>query len=378
MHLGVLTTSYPRFPGDAAGNFVAGLNRFLLRAGHTVEVLCAAEPGAPPPPTEPGVTVHPLPSPLFYHGGAPDALAGAGPAALLHAARFSLALLRAAARLGRCDALISHWLVPCGAIACAVAGGRPHLAIAHSSDIHLLRRLRGQALVRLIAQKADLVYTARSLVVPGAQGRVVPMGIDAAAFAPPNPDDPDERAQARARLGLDPQRPTALFLGRLVPVKGLDHLLAALPAAPGWDLLVGGDGPERQRLGTPPGVRFLGQVGPALRRDLLLSCDLLVLPSLKLPDGRTEGSPTVIMEALAARCPIVASDVGGVADLLGPAGCPAGLLLPPGDVPALQAALRAALDPAWRAAARAAAAEQAPRHDWARIGPMLLASILPA
>lgn len=371
MHLGVLTTSYPRFPGDAAGNFVAGLNRFLLRAGHTVEVLCAAEPGVPPPPAEPGVTVHPLPSPLFYHGGAPDALAGGGPAALGHAARFSLALLRAAARLGRCDALISHWLVPCGAIACAVAGGRSHLAIAHSSDIHLLRRLRAQALARLIAQKADLVYTARSLVVPGAQGRVVPMGIDAAAFAP---TDPDEPARARARLGLDPLRPTALFLGRLVPVKGLDRLLSALDAAPGWDLLVGGDGPERQRLGTPPGVRFLGQVGPALRRDLLLACDLLVLPSLQLPDGRTEGSPTVIMEALAACCPIVASDVGGVADLLGPAG----RLVPPGDVPALRAALRAALDPAWRAAARAAAAERAPRHDWARIGPMLLASILPA
>lgn len=375
MHLGVLTTSYPRFPGDAAGNFVAGLNRYLVRAGHTVEVLCAAEPGAPPPPAEPGVTVHPLPSPLFYHGGAPDALAGAGLAALLDAARFSFDLCRAASRLARCDALISHWLVPCGALACAVAGGRPHLAIAHSSDVHLLRRLRAQALARLIAQKADLVYTARSLVVPGAPGRVVPMGIDTADFAPADPGEP---ARARARLGLPPGRPTALFLGRLVPVKGLDRLLAALGDRPQWDLLVGGDGPERLRLGAPPRVRFLGQVGPALRRDLLLACDLLVLPSLRLPDGRTEGSPTVLMEALAASCPIIASDVGGVADLIGPAGRPAGQLVPPGDVPALRAALLAALDPAWRAAARAAAAERAPRHDWARIGPMLLASVLPA
>ena len=57
------------------------------------------------------------------------------------------------------------------------------MAIAHSSDVHLLRRLGLANMGRWFAARADLVYTAEHLVIDGAPGRVVPMGIDVAEFA---------------------------------------------------------------------------------------------------------------------------------------------------------------------------------------------------
>src|SRR5438128_704625 len=85
----------------------------------------------------------------------------------------------------------------------------------------------------LPGRRADLVYSDGSLRPEGAPGRVSPMGIDVAAFRAPGP-----REEARGRLGL--RGPTALFLGRLVPVKGVALLLDALGLTPGLDLLVAG------------------------------------------------------------------------------------------------------------------------------------------
>ncbi len=372
MHIGVLTTSYPRFPGDPAGNFVAGLNRYLVRCGHTVEVLAA---GDGPDERMAPIEVRRVASRLFYGGGAPDALA-AGWSSYVEAGRFSLRMLRLLRwRAAGFQALISHWVLPSGLLVAVGAPRCRHLMIAHSSDIHLLRRLRAEALLRALRRRADLVYTASSLQVPGAPGRVVPMGVDAAEFAGIGAA---ERQTARLRLGLS--RPTALFLGRLVPVKGLGVLLRVLgtegvPA----DLLIAGDGPERARLsGMAAGlslgdrVRFLGEVHGAARRELLAACDVVVLPSVLLPDGRTEGAPTVLLEALCAGCPVVASAVGGVAELVGDAG----LVVPPGDQARLGAALREATAPGWRERLGSRAAARGARYDWSMVGPLVLGDLL--
>jgi glycosyltransferase involved in cell wall biosynthesis len=320
-------------------------------------------------------------SPLFYRGGAPDALAGGTPAAIADAARFSLALLGRVHRdLGGCDALISHWVLPCG-VACALCqGGRPHLAIAHSSDVHLARRLGLAPLLRWVSSRARLVYTDASLCLPGAPGQVVPMGIDAAALAiGDGADRKAERLAARGRLGLDRERRLVLFLGRLVPVKGVGVLLAAMQEGPppGFELLIAGDGPLREELlrqAAPLAgrVRFLGEVQADRKRDVLLASDLLVLPSLVLPDGRTEGAPTVVMEALCAGLPVVSSDVGGVRALAGDAA----VLVPPGDGPALLRALGRALAPAWLEPARERARLRGAQFDWSVIAPRLLGSLL--
>lgn len=380
MRIGVLTTSYPREADDPAGHFVRGLCLYLADRGHRVEIVAAGEGSSTGAvssgPMDGPLRVRRVPSPLFYRGGAPDALAaGRGPRVFAEAAGFSGRLLLECQReLRTCDALLSHWLVPCGVAAALCAAGRPHVAVAHSSDVHLLRRLGLTAVVRWLSRRARLVYTSESLRIPGAAGEVVPMGLDTASYAAAEP----ERLAARAALAL--RKKTILVLARLVPVKGLDVLLAALGRLIGQgadvELLIAGAGPLRSELetltrdaGLGAAVRFLGEVRGAQKRRLLIGCDVLALPSRRLADGRTESAPTVLLEALASGCPVVASDVGGARELLGDAGT----LVPPEDPGALAAALRAILeDPDRAALLRRRGPVRARGFDWSRVAPRLL------
>lgn len=380
MHVGVVTTSYPRFSGDSAGGFVHGLNLYLRRCGHRVTVICAGDGVAEPHELLDGIEVHRLSSSLFFHGGAPDVLSSGllrePLSTLLRVGRFSGALLaECARRLADSDVLISHWLAPCGMLATLCQGKRPHVAIAHSSDIHLLRRVHAQSLVRWLSAKTRLIYSASHLQIDGAPGEVVPMGIDVAAFSATD----SQRLLARRQVGGSRKR--VLFLGRLVPVKGVSVLLAAmaqLAMEVPVELIVAGDGPERaslqhesERLGLP--VRFVGAVSGTEKQTLLWASDALVLPSLQLADGRTEGAPVVLWEALAAGCPVVASSVGGVAEQLQSAG----LLTKPGEASSLLGALRQVLcDEKTADQLRAAGLLRAQAADWSVIGPRLLGPAL--
>src|SRR5205807_1403401 len=102
--------------------------------------------------------------------------------------------------------------------------------------------------------------------------------------------------------------------------------------------------------------RFLGEVRGDDKADLLAAADLLVFPSRPLPDGRDEGAPVVLREALAAGLPIVATVAGDAAELLAETG--AGIVVPP-SAPALAAALRALRDDPALLARHAAAARAA-------------------
>lgn len=366
MRILVVTTSYPRWSGDAAGGFVADLKRALRTAGHRIEVLAAGEGQKPLTQSLDGVPVTRIPSSLFYQGGAPDALA-LGIAPWLSALRFS-GLLAAQIwhRVQRADLILSHWLAPSGLLAQLLAQGRPHVAIAHSSDVHLLRRLGVAAVVRLLARHARLIYTSETLRVPHAPGAVVPMGIFSQAL------HIDDHERATLRAARPSTVPTLLFLGRLVPVKGLLTLFSALDELPDIRLLVAGDGPMAPALrhaARPLGqrVQFVGTVDPVQRRALFSQSDALVVPSLILADGRTEGAPQVILEGLAAGLPVVASAVGGIPALLGAAGW----LVSPGDPSSLAQAIREALRAEKAAVARVAQA-QAALFDWARLAPQIL------
>lgn len=129
---------------------------------------------------------------------------------------------------------------------------------------------------------------------------------------------PMDRASARALLGLD-DGPVVVAVGRLSREKGHDLLVdaCALPGRVSRDaptLLIAGDGPERDRLAARARRR-----GVKLRLDgfqpsvapYYAAADVFVLPS------RTEGSPNVLLEAMAAGCAIVATRVGGVPEIAG-------------------------------------------------------------
>jgi glycosyltransferase involved in cell wall biosynthesis len=159
-------------------------------------------------------------------------------------------------------------------------------------------------------------------------------------------------AVPRAGLETPAEAPLAIALGRLHPNKGFDVLLDAVAAVPGLYLWLAGEGALRaalrrqaSSLGIADRVRFLGW-----RQDvgaLLAAADMLVCSSRREPLGNT------IIEAWAAKKPVVACAASGPAELIETDNT--GLLVPVDDAPALAAALRGIIEDKARAAALAAA-----------------------
>jgi glycosyltransferase involved in cell wall biosynthesis len=151
------------------------------------------------------------------------------------------------------------------------------------------------------------------------------------------------------------------FVGRLVPHRGLDTLLASLAQQrhAAWRLIVAGEGPDRERLEhlaselrLAARIRWMGALPPAEIARLWPVLDLLVVPSRPVP-GWNEPTGVTLLEAMAHEVAVVASNTGVLPELIGEAG----LVTPPGDADALAEALGRMLDPDTRVAlARAARA----------------------
>ncbi|WIM92888.1 glycosyltransferase [Actinoplanes oblitus] len=171
-----------------------------------------------------------------------------------------------------------------------------------------------------------------------------------------------ERAAARRRLGVPAGVPLAVCPGRLTRQKGQDVLLTAWPAVrhacPDAHLALIGDGELAEPLHAraTPGVTFAGAVDDV--RDWLAAADVVALPS------RWEGLSLALLEAMATGRGVVASDVPGLREALGPG---AGQLVAAGDpVPLAHGLITRLRDPAARAAEGAEAARQATRFDLRR------------
>jgi glycosyltransferase involved in cell wall biosynthesis len=393
-HIGFVTTSFPRHRGDPAGSFVFGMTRAFSKQGYRVDVVAPE----PPEPTDwrdgtdwlENVSVTPAPymrpkrhQTLFYGGGVPDNLTSNPMTALLVPPALLGLLVTAAARSSHWDAVVSHWLLPSAIIAALVKNRRArHLAIAHSADVHLIEKLPlKNAIASTLLRSADHVgFISNALrrrflgilnesfaKAAAKRSSVTPMGID-----PDSLVTDCSRGALRKELGLT--RFTVLFLGRLVPIKGTSLLIDAIEGQRGMELIVAGQGPERCRLeekarARKVNARFVGEVAEVERAELFRACDALVLPSIELGSGRTEGLPLVLVEALAARLPVIASDTGAVSEVI--RNEETGLLVPPGDARALKGALsRIAADNPLRAGLIKRGAEVAKIRDWRALMPM--------
>jgi glycosyltransferase involved in cell wall biosynthesis len=158
---------------------------------------------------------------------------------------------------------------------------------------------------------------------------------------PPAPQDPAERVRLRGEMGAEGDLPLFVAAGHAFPRKGFDLLLRAFAAGGGGArLAIVGDGaqlPELRalaaELGIAPRVRFLGARGDAAA--LIAAADVFVLSS------RHEGMANVMLEAMAAGTPVIATDVSGVREAIGGReGRPfAGWIVPSGDSAAMGAAI---------------------------------------
>jgi glycosyltransferase involved in cell wall biosynthesis len=228
-----------------------------------------------------------------------------------------------------------------------------------SGAFRLLERLLARVTTRLIAVspqvRDDLVALG---VAPPEKFSVVRLGIELAERL----ETAEEGLDARARLGIGAERFVVGWVGRMTGVKRTDDVLEALRLLRerGVDavLLMVGDGPDRDHveqraseLGIVRHCLFLGY-----QEDVsgwYRAFDAMILPSAN------EGTPVVVIEALAAGCPVVATSVGGVPDVVREG--VDGFLVPMGDTEALAERLaRLAEDPALRARMGAAGRESVP------------------
>src|SRR5262249_18475844 len=135
---------------------------------------------------------------------------------------------------------------------------------------------------------------------------------------------------------------TVVAVGRLIAVKGFDDAVKALSNREDIELVIVGEGPERERLtqlakSQCTRLQLLGHLEGSDKWDLLRAADAFVMPSRVLPTGRTEGTPTALLEAMAVGLPIVATRAGGIPEVLKEGGT--GLLTPPSNPEALCVAI---------------------------------------
>ncbi len=225
----------------------------------------------------------------------------------------------------RPDLVYAHWAYPDGwaAVELGHAAGLPVVVKVHGSDILVLASHRGRRQRTIeVLERADGIVSvsqdlARHMVKLGASAgkiHVVSSGIDREIFRP------GPAAQARQRLGLPHDIPIFLFVGNLLPVKGLDVLVEACSllkrdGVKSLCLLIG-QGPMRQglerriaALQLQDEVRLLGSRPNEELPEWYRAATLFVLPS------RSEGLPTVLREAAACGTPFVASRVGGIPEI---------------------------------------------------------------
>jgi glycosyltransferase involved in cell wall biosynthesis len=316
-----------------AERHVVDLALALHRKGYGVEVACSVAGGLSESLEAAGVPVWPLTGRLVkrrvspaYARGIRRLLRGGG-FDLVHAHIFASAAAAAIATLGKGLPLVitehteASWQTWRTRWISRWAHRRARHTIAVSTPIE--RRL-----IERDGVPSDLVTLIPNAVIPA----------------------PDETPDSASTLPDGwPEGPLIGVVARLQPEKGVANFLQAATRVsrifPEAGFLVVGDGPLREellslaeRLGISKRVRFLGYRTDS--RALMGLMDVLVVPSL------TEGSPLIVLEAMAAGIPVVASAVGGIPDQLRHG--EEGILVPPDDPDALGEALGALLrDPAY-------------------------------
>jgi glycosyltransferase involved in cell wall biosynthesis len=249
----------------------------------------------------------------------------------------------------RPDLYHSHWLFPTAwaTIRATVDSRTPVVASARGSDVHTypVRSRRLRRLTREAMGGATLVTTvsralkqqAEILGPSGMNIEVVHNGVDDRLFFPSS-----DRRELRQDLGLSEEGFYWVSVCRLVPEKGAAELLSAFArlarSSTRAKLLLVGDGPEAASLerrfmeeGLADRVVFAGRRRPEEVARWLQAADAFVLAS------HNEGLPNVVLEAMACRLPVVATDVGGTGEAV--LDGVSGLLVPPRDVGSLAEAM---------------------------------------
>jgi glycosyltransferase involved in cell wall biosynthesis len=236
------------------------------------------------------------------------------------------------------DIINSHWLIPQGFIGaiCKKYLNIPHISTLHSSEITILRKLpAGKLIAEFIVSNSDILVSVsehranellnfisvNSRISVKNKIRIIPMGVYTKDFHPSNKAQPSDLYKTNSTIFR------ILFVGRLVEVKGCEHIIKALELVlkriNNIELIIVGAGPLEFKLkelvaslGLQGYVKFEGFVEHSKIHRYYLSSDVLVFPSVVDSEGYEEGLPVVLIEALASGLPIVAGITKGITEII--------------------------------------------------------------
>lgn len=355
----VLATSYPLGPQDSASVFLRYLSENLHQQGAEVHVLApAATKGGYS--LENGIHVY-----RFRYMLKPWQKLCYGSGILPNLKRqpllwlvvpyfltgFIMAALMTVMRI-KPDIIHGHWVIPTGVVGLIASQlfDTPFVVTAHGGDAFsmrsgLLARIKRYVVQRSQAWTANTLATAQAIdsSVANSRRHIIPMGVDTELFS-----------VATGSRHTESKTQHILFVGRLVTKKGVNVLLEAISLLPEAEqnailVTIAGDGAERpalqeqaRQLGIGERVRFTGFVANADLPALFRSADVFVGPSVIDSSGDTEGQGVVFLEAMACGVPVIASQVGGIGEVI--ENGVSGLLVPAGDADQLAAGIRELLN----------------------------------
>ncbi|MBT2736021.1 glycosyltransferase [Bacillus sp. ISL-7] len=220
------------------------------------------------------------------------------------------------------DLIHAHFAMPSGGAARIVAEQKklPWILTLHGSDVNIYPNFSAGAKKAFehTVQAANLVLAVgeslriRAKELAGRDSMVLPIGVDLSRFQPAD----ETKMEIRRRLQLPEEKKIVVFIGRLTQEKGVFELAYSLQ----WlhndvAIVFVGDGPAKDKLRQHSDFNrrlFLtGQVENERVSDYLFASDVFALPSY------TEGMPTVVIEALALKVPVICTEVGSVPELFG-------------------------------------------------------------
>ncbi len=251
------------------------------------------------------------------------------------------------------DLIYSVFLYPAGYSALQICRTLklPVVVEAVGSDVHSIGDPLSAFFTRKVLRESDFLFTVseslRKLAVPlGArddQSRSILNGCDLSVF---RPQDPQE---TRRELGINTTAEVVVYVGRMDIKKGLRELVEAAalvyPQRTNLQVYMVGDGPDRpiiqtmvDRLCAGNFIHLMSGCSFDEVAGWMAAANVVTLPSY------AEGCPNTVVEALACGRPVVATDVGGIPEILGP---DCGCLVPARDVNALARGLASSLDRKW-------------------------------
>ena len=358
----LVTNNYPYEGHPNVGTFVAALARKWAEQGDSVQVLAPLPVWTPrtgefvwrhAPSSGPGEPDVMYPSFLSYS----NQKIGPFSTARWTARSFSRSVRLASEKIAAPDVVYSHFLHPAGVAGQMVARrlGRPSVVALGESGFGAAEDVYGRERIRELVKDFDGILSvseenAEIMVERYGAARacieVIPNAVDTDRFRP------QDRAEARRRLGLPEDATILSFTGYFIDRKGPLRVLEAMEQVPNLYGVFLGDGPE-----VPSGERVLhaGRVGHEDVVRWLCASDFFVLPTL------AEGSPNAVLEAMACGLPVVSSDIPSLRETVSEE---SSILVDPMSIPALTDALRRlATQPELRARMAAAALEHGSRTN---------------